>query len=160
MYGVKAVLPIPREQGRGTRIGVSAGLGARAVPLMIPYCIAKAGVNALYEGLRLEERHIQSGVRVTTILPASIDTPFYDSAASWLGVRPASIPPVYQPRAFAGAIVFPADRPRRDIYIGAAAQLAMLQRLRPALSDRLLIVGGQVFAGQQRNEFDQGHSNS
>jgi len=40
---------------------------------MIPYCIAKAGVNALYEGLRLEERHAKSGVRVTTILPASIN---------------------------------------------------------------------------------------
>jgi len=89
VYGVKAVLPILREQGHGTIIGVSSRLGVRAVPLMVPYCIAKAGVNALYEGLRLEERHAKSGVRVTTILPASIDTPFYDSAASWMGVRPA-----------------------------------------------------------------------
>jgi len=63
VYGVKAVLPILREQGHGTIIGVSSGLGVRAVPLMIPYCIAKAGVNALYEGLRLEERHAKSGVR-------------------------------------------------------------------------------------------------
>ena len=53
VYGVKAVLPILREQGRGTIIGVSSGLGVRAVPLMIPYCTAKSGVNALYEGLRL-----------------------------------------------------------------------------------------------------------
>jgi len=159
VYGVKAVLPILREQGHGTIIGVSSGLGVRAVPLMVPYCIAKAGVNALYEGLRLEERHAKSGVRVTTILPASIDTPFYDSAASWMGVRPAPIPPVYQPRAVAEAIVFAADHPRRDIYIGAAAQLALLQRLSPALTDRLLTVGGQVFARQQRTEPDRGQSN-
>jgi NAD(P)-dependent dehydrogenase (short-subunit alcohol dehydrogenase family) len=159
VYGVKAVLPILRAQGRGTIIGVSSGLGVRAVPLMIPYCIAKSGVNALYEGLRLEERHAQSGVRVTTILPASVDTPFYDSAASWMGVRPAPIPPVYQPRAVAEAVVFAADHPRRDIYIGAAAQLALLQRLSPALTDRLLAVGGQVFARQQRNEPDRSQSN-
>jgi NAD(P)-dependent dehydrogenase (short-subunit alcohol dehydrogenase family) len=159
VYGVKAVLPILREQGYGTIIGVSSGLGVRAVPLMVPYCIAKFGVNALYEGLRLEERHAKSGVRVTTILPASIDTPFYDSAASWMGVRPAPIPPVYQPRAVAEAIVFAADHPRRDIYIGAAAQLALLQRLSPALTDRLLAVGGQVFARQQRDEPDRGQSN-
>ncbi len=98
-------------------------------------------------------------MRVTTILPASMDTPFYDCAASWVGVRPAPIPPVYQPRAVAEAIVFAADHPRRDIYIGAAAQLAMLQRLSPALTDRLLAVGGQVFARQQRNEPDRGRSN-
>jgi len=159
VYGVKAVLPILREQGHGTIIGVSSGVGVRSVPLMIPYCIAKSGVNALYEGLRLEERHAKSGVRVNTILPASIDTPFYDSAASWMGVRPAPIPPVYQPRAVAEAIVFAADHPRRDIYIGAAAQLAMLQRLSPALTDRLLTVGGQVFARQRRSEPDRGQSN-
>ncbi len=93
VYGVKAVLPILREQGHGTIIGVSSGVGVRSVPLMIPYCIAKSGVNALYEGLRLEERHAKSGVRVTMILPASVDTPFYDSATSWMGVRPAPIPP-------------------------------------------------------------------
>jgi len=159
VYGVKAVLPILRAQRHGTIIGVSSGLGVRAVPLMIPYCIAKSGVNALYEGLRLEERHAKSGVRVTVILPASVDTPFYDSAASWMGVRPAPIPPVYQPRAVAEAIVFAADHPRRDIYVGAAAQLAMLQRLSPALTDRLLTAGGQVFARQQRNEPDRGQSN-
>jgi NAD(P)-dependent dehydrogenase (short-subunit alcohol dehydrogenase family) len=159
VYGVKAVLPILREQGHGTIIGVSSGLGVRAVPMMVPYCIAKAGVNALYEGLRLEERHARSGVRVTTILPASIDTPFYDSAASWMGVRPAPIPPVYQPRAVAEAILFAADHPRRDIYVGAAAQLAALQRLSPALTDRLLSVGGQVFARQRRDELDRGQSN-
>ena len=159
VHGVKAVLPILREQGHGTIIGVSSGLGVRAVPLMIPYCIAKSGVNALYEGLRLEERRARSGVRVTVILPASIDTPFYDSAASWTGVRPAPIPPVYQARAVAEASVFAADHPRRDLYIGAAAQLAMLQRLSPALTDRLLTVGGQVFARQQRDEPDRGQSN-
>ena len=159
VYGVKAVLPILRAQGHGTIIGVSSGLGVRAVPLMIPYCIAKSGVNALYEGLRLEERRARSGVRVTVILPASIDTPFYDAAASWTGRRPAPIPPVYQPRAVAEAIVFAVDHPRRDIFIGAAAQLAMLQRLSPALTDRLLNVGGQVFERQQRDQPDQGQSN-
>jgi len=162
VYEVKAVLPILpilREQRHGTIIGVSSGVGVRAVPLMIPYCIAKSGVNALYEGLRLEERHAKSNVRVTTILPASIDTPFYDSVPSWMGVRPAPIPPVYQPLAVAEAIVFAADHPRRDIYIGAAAQLAMLQRISPALTDRLLTVGGQVFTRQQRNKPDRGQSN-
>ncbi len=155
VYGVKAVLPILpilREQRHGTIIGVSSGVGVRAVPLMIPYCIAKSGVNALYEGLRLEERHAKSNVRVTTILPASIDTPFYDSVPSWVGVRPAPIPPVYQPLAVAEAIVFAADHPRRDIYIGAAAQLAMLQRISPALTVAIVLLYATFFQAVAHND--------
>lgn len=111
IYGVKAVLPILREQRRGTIIGVSSGLGVRAVLLMIPYCVAKSGVSALHEGQRLEERHAESGVHVTTILPASVDTPFPDSTRSWTSVRPAPIPPVCQPKAVAEAPT-PGERSR------------------------------------------------
>ena len=74
-------------------------------------------------------------------------------------MRPAPIPPVYQPEAVAEAIVFAADHPRRDIHIGAAAHLAMLQRISPALTDRLLVLGGQVLARQQRDEPDRGENN-
>jgi hypothetical protein len=37
-----------------------------------------------------------------------------------LGVRPAPIPPVYDPAVVADAIVFAAMHPRRDIHLGAA----------------------------------------
>lgn len=159
VYGVKAVLPVMRAQGHGTIIGISSVLGIRCVPLHVPYCVSKAGTVALYEGLRMEERHAGSGVQVTTILPSAIDTPFYDVAPSWMGRRPAALPPVYQPAAVAEAIVFAADHPRRQIYVGAGASLAMLQRLSPALTDRLLATGDQIFSRQQRDEPDHGESN-
>lgn len=159
IYGVKAVLPVMRAQGHGTIIGISSVLGVRSVPLHVPYCVAKAGTIALYEGLRMEERHTRSGVEITTILPSAIDTPFYDVAPSWMGMRPAAIPPVYQPHAVAEAIVFAADHPRRQIFVGAGAYLAMLQRLSPALTDRLLAVGDQIFSRQQRDQPDRGESN-
>lgn len=160
IYGIKAVLPVMRTQGHGVIIGVSSGLGVRAVPLQIPYCIAKAGVVAAYEGLRLEERRAKSGVELTTILPASVDTPLYDSAPSWLGRRPAAIPPVYHPSAVAEAILFAAENSRRDIFVGAAAaQLTMVQRLSPALTDRLLTIGDQIFIRQQQDEHDHGENN-
>ncbi len=130
------------------------------MPLQVPYCVAKAGTVTLYEGLRLEERRAKSGVEVTTILPVSVNTPFYDSAPSWLSKRPPAIPPVYHPSAVAKAIVFAAENPRRHIFVGAAAaQLAMLQWLSPALTDRLLTVADQIFVRQERDQADRGESN-
>jgi NAD(P)-dependent dehydrogenase (short-subunit alcohol dehydrogenase family) len=159
VHGVKAALPIMRRQGHGTIIGVSSALGARAVPLQVPYCMAKAATNALYEGLRLEERRARSGVRVAVVLPASIGTPFYDGAASFTGRRPSAVPPVYHPVAVADAIVRAADKPRRHVYVGGSGlQLALLERLSPSLADRLLYFG-RIDKLQQRGEPDDGRSN-
>jgi NAD(P)-dependent dehydrogenase (short-subunit alcohol dehydrogenase family) len=161
VHGLKAALTVMREQGSGTVIAISSGLGARAVPLQAPYCASKRAVIGLMESVRMEEQRAGSGVRLTTILPSSINTPLFDHALSTMGVRPAPVPPVYQPEAVAEAIVFAATHPRRDIYVGAAArQLDLLERLSPALADRLLATGGQVFRRQQRRrEPDGGQSN-
>lgn len=160
VHGLKAALPVMRAQGSGTIIAISSGLGSRAVPLQAPYCASKRGVIGLMESVRMEEERAGSGVRLTTVLPSSINTPLFDHALSTMGVRPAPIPPIYQPEAVAEAVVFAATHPRRDIYVGAAArQLDLLERLSPALADRLLAVGGQVFRRQQRDEPDAGQSN-
>ena len=161
VHGLKAALTVMREQGSGTVIAISSVLGARAVPLQAPYCASKRAVIGLMESVRMEEERANSGVRLTTILPSSINTPLFDHARSTMGVRPAPVPPVYQPEVVAAAIVFAATHPRRDIYVGAAArQLDLLERLSPALTDRLLTTGGQVFRRQQRRrEADAGQSN-
>ncbi len=160
VHGVKAALPVMRAQGAGTIIAISSGLGARAVPLQVPYCASKRAVLGLMEGLRMEERAAGGGVVVTTVLPSSINTPLFDHAPSAMGVRPAPIPPVYDPAVVADAIVFAATHPRRDIYVGAAArQLDLLQRMSPALADRVLSIGGQVFRRQQRSAPDRGQGN-
>jgi NAD(P)-dependent dehydrogenase (short-subunit alcohol dehydrogenase family) len=161
IHGVKAVLPVMRKQANGTIIGVSSGLGVRSVPLQVPYCVAKHGLVALYEGLRLEEQHAESGVQVTTILPGSMNTPLFDVAPSWMGVRPAPIPPIYEPSVAAQAILAAAQKPRRHVFVGgSAAQMAALQRLSPALADRLLMAKDQIFVKQQRpDEPDRGENN-
>jgi NAD(P)-dependent dehydrogenase (short-subunit alcohol dehydrogenase family) len=160
VYGAKAAVPIMRAQGHGVIIGVNSMLGVRSIPLQIPYCMSKFATTALYEGLRLEERRAGSGVELTTILPSAIDTPFYDHAASWMGVRPAALPPVYQPAAVAEAIVFAADHPRRQIAVGGAGVgLGLLQRISPALTDRILGLADQIFVRQRTDVPDHGESN-
>jgi short-subunit dehydrogenase len=161
VHGLKAALTVMREQGSGTVIAISSALGARAVPLQAPYCASKRAVIALMESVRMEEQRAGSGVRLTTVLPSSINTPLFDHALSTMGVRPAPLPPVYQPEVVAEAVVFAVTHPRRDIYVGAAArQLDLLERLSPALADRVLATRGQIFRRQQRRrEADQGQSN-
>lgn len=160
VHGIKAALPVMRRQHAGTIIGISSVLGVRAVPLQAAYCASKHGVEGLYESLRMEERRVRSGVRVTTILPGPINTPFYDVAPSRMGVRPAPIPPLYPPSAVAEAVLFAAVHERRRIIVGGTgAQLAALQRVSPALVDRVLTLGNQIFERQRQSQVDDGRSN-
>jgi NAD(P)-dependent dehydrogenase (short-subunit alcohol dehydrogenase family) len=122
VHGLKAALTVMREQRSGTVIAISSGLGARAVPLQAPSCASKRGVIALMESVRMEEARARSGVPLTTVLSSSINTPLLDHALSTMGVRPAPVPPVYRPEVVAEAIVYAATRPRRDVYVGAAAR--------------------------------------
>jgi NAD(P)-dependent dehydrogenase (short-subunit alcohol dehydrogenase family) len=138
-YGVKAALPVMREQGGGTIIGISSVFGVRSVPLQVAYCAAKHGTTALYEGLRVEQQVARSGVSVTTVFPPAVNTPFYDVARSYTGTRPPIVPPVYQPSAVAEAVLRAAEHPVRHVYIGAAAPAAAaLQRISPRALDVVL----------------------
>jgi hypothetical protein len=89
-------------------------------------------------------------VAVTTILPASVDTPFFEHARSRLGAMAKPPPPVYAPEVVAEAIVHAAAHPRREIPVGGAAVgLHLAQRLFPALTDALLSIR-PLAAGMQR----------
>lgn len=157
VHGIKAALPQMLAQGHGAIIGISSGLGARAVPLQAPYCAAKAGVIGLMDSLRMELEHQGSDVSVTTILPSSIDTPLFDHAGSHLGVRPAPVPPIYRPQAVVEAIVHAAEHPVRDIVVGGAGKgLIVSQRLAPRFTDRLLMFAGQAIARQRSDRPDEG----
>jgi NAD(P)-dependent dehydrogenase (short-subunit alcohol dehydrogenase family) len=141
VHGARAVLPALRRAGGGGIIGVSSAEGVRAVPLQAPYAASKFAVRAFYDCLRVELAQQGDPIAVTTILPASIATPFFENARSRLGAMPKPPPPVYTPELVAQAIVRAATQPRREIPVGgAAAALMLAQRLAPALTDAVLAV--------------------
>ena len=150
IYGMKAALPHLKSHDEGTIINVSSVLGARAAPLQGAYTAAKHGVRAFADTLRMELDHEGSKIGVTTILPSSINTPFFDHARSRMAENPQPIPPVYEPSAVAEAIVFAAEHPRREIVVGAAGKvMAMMQRISPSFTDRYMLLGGQMFKQQK-----------
>ncbi len=161
IYGMKAALPHLRRQGQGTIINVASVLGERSVPLQAAYCAAKRGVSGFTEALRLELEHECSGIVVTLIVPSSINTPLFDHALSKLGVKPRPIPPVYEPKVVAEAILFAAEHPRRDIVVGGAGKmLAVGERISPRLMDRFMLMRGQMFEMQKTDQPDNGQVTS
>ncbi|AGY59051.1 short chain dehydrogenase [Gloeobacter kilaueensis JS1] len=145
VYGAMAALPHLKRQG-GALIHISSVEARRSMPLQSAYAASKHGIEGFLDSLRLELEHDRLLVSVTNILPGVINTPFYNKALTKLGVKPSSVPPFYQPGLVADAILFAAEHPVRELIVGDAGRvLDYLQRLSPALTDRLLQLVGFKF---------------
>jgi NAD(P)-dependent dehydrogenase (short-subunit alcohol dehydrogenase family) len=151
VYGAMAALPYLKREGRGALIHISSMEGRRALPLQSSYSSAKHGVEGFLESLRVELQHEASGVSVTSVKPAVINTPFYNNALTKLGVKPTGLPPYYSPNLVADAVLYAAEHPIRDFIVGDVGKvLDVLQRLSPGMVDALLGLIG--FQGQKTTE--------
>jgi short-subunit dehydrogenase len=122
-FGALAALPVMRRHGGGSFISVSSVEGEIPMPYHAAYAAAKHGVNGMLDVLRLELEHDKVPISVTAVMPASIDTPFFDHSLSRLEVAPQPPPPVYDPQRVADAILRAAVRAERVIIVGGAGQL-------------------------------------
>ncbi len=160
IYGMKAVLPHMKRQGQGTIINVASILARRAAPLHAPYVATNHGVAGFTETLRMELEHERSPINITLIMPAYINTPFFDHARSRLGVRPKPVPPVYAPSVVADAILFAAEHRRRDIVVGGSGKFfTFMQQISPSLLDRLMLLKGMMFKQQMTVQPDNRRDN-
>ena len=151
VYGVKAALPYLRQQGKGALIHISSMEGKRGLPLQSPYSAAKHALQGFLESLRVELQHEGIPISVTSILPAVINTPFYNHVLTKLGVKPTGIPPYYSPQLVADAILYVAQNPTREYIVGDVGRiLDVLERLSPELIDTILATVG--FSGQKTNQ--------
>jgi 3-oxoacyl-[acyl-carrier protein] reductase len=73
----KNAIPIMKWQKRGYLIAISSTAGVRGKRGQSAYCASKFGVVGLCDALFDELR--ETGVRVTTIAPASVDTPLLNN---------------------------------------------------------------------------------
>ncbi len=160
IYGMKAVLPHMKHQGQGTIINVASILAKRGAPLHAPYVAANHGIAGFTETLRMELEYERSPINITLVMPAYINTPFFDNARSKLGVKPKPVPPVYDPRTVADAILFAAEHRRRDIVVGGSGKLlTVMQRISPSLLDRLMLFRGMMFKQQMTDQPDNRRDN-
>jgi short-subunit dehydrogenase len=141
VYGARAALRRFREQGRGVLVNVSSVNGKVAAPYTSAYVSSKFAIVGLSESLRMElALDGDHDIRVSTVLPASIDTPIFQHAANHTGRAVKPLEPIYDASLVARAIVRCAERPRREVVVGRAGKGLNAARtlLPPAVSDRLV----------------------
>jgi short-subunit dehydrogenase len=140
VYGCHAALEQMRKQQSGVLVNISSVTAFAPTPYNHAYVMSKAANRALSATLRQELRLDRArGVHVCTVLPASIDTPFYRHAGNHTGRKVVPMPPVYPPERVARAVVNLVRVPRREVIVGPAGWILLLQsRLTPGLVERFL----------------------
>jgi short-subunit dehydrogenase len=138
-FGAMAALPYLKQAGGGALIHIGSVESKRSFPLHSAYSASKHGMIGFIDALRVELMHDRIPISVSTILPAGINTPFFDKSRTRLGVKPRPSPPVYEASAVAEAILYAAEHPVREIYVGGAGKsMEWLHLLSPNLTDWLL----------------------
>jgi short-subunit dehydrogenase len=142
IHGARAALPLFYRQGHGVLINNASVMGKVPAPYTSAYVVSKHGVRALGESLRQEILLAGADrVHVCTVLPATIDTPFFRHAANYTGRAVKAMPPVYAPEAVASAIVGLVDNPKREVVVGNAGRLMEIgQSMSQGMSERALAV--------------------
>jgi short-subunit dehydrogenase len=136
LHGVRAAIPIFREQGRGVLINVSSMVGKVGQPYTGMYVASKFAINGLSESLRMELMDAPD-IHVCTVLAGSIDTPLFQHGANYTGRAAKPMEPVYSAGKAADTIVRLAKHPRREVYVGSAAAMLHLARtVAPPLAEK------------------------
>ena len=148
VHGTLSALKRMRARDRGVIVQVGSALAYRAIPLQAAYCAAKHAIEGFTESLRCELQHEGSEIRITMVQLPALNTPHFSVVRTRLPRHPKPVPPIFQPELAARAVVFAAEHPRRELWIGGSTVRALLgNRLAPGLLDRYLARNG--YAAQQ-----------
>jgi len=134
VYGSRTAVRHLKSAG-GAIINVGSALSDRAIPLQGGYCAAKHALKAFTDALRMELEEAGIPISVTLVKPASIDTPFFQKARTYLGVEPQPVPPVYSPEVAAEVILHAAEHPLRELIAGGSGVKLSAARFTPRLAD-------------------------
>lgn len=156
VHGTLAALRhmLPRDQGAIIQIG--SALAYRSIPLQSAYCATKAAIRGFTDSLRSELIHDRSQVKLCMLQLPAVNTPQFEVVRSRMPRHPKPIPPIFQPEVIADAVVYAAEHPRRELWLGTSAIKAILgQKVIPALLDRYLARKG--YRSQQTDELVPPH---
>jgi NAD(P)-dependent dehydrogenase (short-subunit alcohol dehydrogenase family) len=138
----------PRK--RGTIIQVGSALAYRSIPLQSAYCGAKHAIVGFIDSVRCELIHDRLPIHVTVVHMPALNTPQFQWCKSRLPRKAQPVPPIFQPEIAADAIVWAADHPRREVWVGASTWKAIIgQKIVPGLLDQFL--GRTGYSAQQHD---------
>lgn len=139
MHGARAVLPIFRRQRRGVLINVGSILSKVAQPYVPSYVASKFALRGLSQALRMDLAE-EPDIQVCSIFPYAMNTPHFESGASWIGQRARVMSPEQSVETVARALVDLAERPQAEVHVPRVAILGIaLHALLPETVDRLIL---------------------
>ena len=118
---VQAALPAMRTQGGGHFVLISSVAGKLGSPLLSGYCATKWAVRGFSHALRAEL--YGTGIGITTVYPAWVDTPMFREAAE-SGSLP--IQAMLTPEQVADEILTAVREGRRDLTLAPNPDIALL----------------------------------
>ena len=152
IYGSHEALKQFRKQGQGVLINLASFAGKVAPPYLSSYAASKFGIRGL--GMALREELALNGdadIRVSTIMPVSFDTPFFEHGANHTGKRVKPIGTVYDPKEVIEAIFEMSIDPQDEVVVGTEGKLSSLaERLSPKLVEKQM--AKQTHKAQMKNK--------
>src|SRR5207248_355967 len=139
LYGSYQALRTFRSQGEGVLINMASYLGKGSAPYQSSYVASKHGIRGLDMAVRqeLQANNENERIHVCTVMPTSMDTPFFEHAGNHLGHPVLPIPPVYDPQEVIEAIVELARNPQDEVVIGRRGKVASAAgKIMPATLER------------------------
>ena len=139
--GSLAALPHLRQGG--ALINIGSLVSDVAAPYMGIYSAAKHAIKGYTDALRIEVRMDRRPISITLIKPAPIATPVLQHQRNLLDRQATMPPPFYRPEDAARTILYAAEHPVRDLFVGGGARIgSLLGRMLPFVAD----AGAALFA--------------
>ena len=137
LFGSHVALQRFRRQGFGTLVNVASVEGRLPLAYHASYAATKAAILGLDAALTQELRlGGNDGIKVVSVLPWALDTPFWDHTANYTGHTPR-IPSMDDPDATVDTVVWAALHPAKEYAPGFKAQATLLgDQIWPGLAER------------------------
>jgi len=135
--GSKIAVEHLRARG-GALINLGSEVSDVTIPLQGMYSASKHAVKSFTEALRMELEADKMPISVTVIQPTAINTPFPQNAKNYLPYEPQLPQPLYAPELVAEAILYCAQNPMKEFYVGEMAKIhSSMATIAPHLSEKM-----------------------
>jgi short-subunit dehydrogenase len=137
LYGARAALRYFRKQGSGILVNVSSVVGLTGQPFSIAYTTSKAAIRGM--SLCLQQEYAEEeNIHICSVLPATVDTPLFQSAANYMGRAIKAMEPIVDAQQVADEIVRLVDHPKPEVIVGGMGiQAALLKQFAPGVFAKL-----------------------
>jgi NAD(P)-dependent dehydrogenase (short-subunit alcohol dehydrogenase family) len=148
---VQAALPKMRQQQSGHFVFLSSVAGKFGVPLLSAYCASKWAVRGFSSALRAELHG--TGIAVTTVYPAWVDTPMVKQEENSLHMLDIQV--LLTPDQVASEILQAVTEDRRDLTLAPNPDIAFILELYKDDPDKAEMLLGEAYSRRSHSSGDQ-----